>query len=309
MRMPWSFPRVAPIALSLLLPPAVHALQSGPAAKAIPVPTAVAPSNTDLLDVREQLLALIRMSPTLVQVVEVDPSLLADQEYVARVNPQLAQFLTLHREVARNPDFYLFANLPESHGRRVDSLHRRIEGRYDPSPAETRQRSFESIQYSILFLAVVGALIWLIRILLENRRWSRVFRIQNEIHTKLIDRFAGSEDLLHYMNTEPGKRFLEAAPIPVEFERNQRLPGSLARILPSLQIGIVLTLLGIGLLVLQRILHAQHAEPDISTPLLIFGMVTMMPGIGFIISAAIAWSISEKLGLLPSSAIPPTHVD
>lgn len=299
MRIPWSFPRVAPLVLCLLLPPTVHALQSNPAPKAVPIPVAAAPSDADLADTREQLLALLRMSPTLVQVVETDPTLLADQDYVARINPQLAQFLTQHSEIARNPDFYLFANIPGIRGRRVDSLHRRIEGRYDPSPAETRQRTFDNIMYTVLFLSIVGALIWLIRILLENRRWTRVFRMQNEVHTKLIDRFAASAELLHYMNTEPGKRFLEAAPIPVEFERDQRLPSGLARILPSLQIGVVLTLLGIGLLALQSI-------PEIhSIPLLIFGVVTMMPGIGFIISAAIAWRISEKLGLLPNSPIAP----
>lgn len=302
MLMPQRFPQVAPLLFVLLLPPTVHALQSSPAPKSAPV-AAVASSSTDLADTREQLLALLRMSPTLVQVVETDPTLLADQDYVARVNPQLAQFLTQHPEVSRNPDFYLFANISAPRGRHVDGLRRRIDGRDEPNAAEIRQRSFENILQLVIFFVVVGSLIWLIRILIENRRWSRVFRMQSEVHAKLIDRFAGSEELLQYMNTDPGRRFLEAAPIPIEFERDQRLPGGLARVLPPLQIGIVLTLLGVGLLAL------VHRLPDFATPMLIFGMVTLMPGIGFIISAVIAWHISAKLGLLPNSPTTPTQID
>ena len=152
----------------------------------------------------------------------------------------------------------------------------------------------------LVFVGIAGSLLWLIRLFLENRRWSRVFRLQNEIHNKLIDRFANNQEILHYMETEPGKRFLEAAPIPIEFERDQRMPGGLARVLGPLQIGIVLTLLGAGLLTL------EHSLPDIAAPLLVFGMVAMMPGIGFIISALITWRMSMHLGLMPQSSAEPT---
>ena len=152
----------------------------------------------------------------------------------------------------------------------------------------------------LIFIVVVGSLMWLIRILLENRRWGKVFRMQSEVHGKLLDRFAHSEELLQYMSSEPGKRFLEAAPIPIEFERDQRLPGGLARVLPQLQIGIVLTLLGLGLLLLHRSVTA------LSEPLLVFGTIVLMPGLGFILSAGIAWRISERLGLMPERAAPST---
>ena len=57
---------------------------------------------------------------------------------------------------------------------------------------------------------------------MENRRWNRIFRLQTEVHTKLIDRFGNNQELLTYMDTEAGKRFLEAAPIPVNFDRTQQ---------------------------------------------------------------------------------------
>ncbi len=102
--------------------------------------------------------------------------------------------------------------------------------------------------------------------------------------------------LLSYMNTEAGKRFLEAAPIPVEFEPDRRIPATLSRVLVPLQIGVVLTLLGIGLLSL------RHSLPEVAVPLLVFGIVVLMPGIGFIISAGITWLLAARLGLMPHGA-------
>jgi hypothetical protein len=183
----------------------------------------------------------------------------------------------------------------------VDSLHRRVNGN-EPAGERDMRREYEGdVMGTLAFVGVVGSLLWLIRIFFENRRWSRLFRLQSEVHSKLIDRFANNQDLLHYMETEPGRRFLEAAPIPIEFERDQRMPGGLTRILGPLQIGIVLALLGIGLLSL------QHRLPDAADPILIFGMVALMPGLGFIISALITWRMSVHLGLMPHGPQPSTE--
>jgi hypothetical protein len=94
------------------------------------------------------------------------------------------------------------------------------------------------------------------------------------------------------MNTDAGKRFLEAAPIPIDFERDRRIPAALSRVLLPLQGGVVLTLLGIGLLSLRSSL------PEISSPLLVFGIVILMPGIGLILSAGITWLLAARLGLM-----------
>jgi hypothetical protein len=284
--------------LSAALFPATHTAfaQPKPAAPPNAAPAAM-PSDEELAATREQVLALLRMSPTLTQVIETDPTILSDQDYITRTNPQLAQYLTQHPEVVRNPDFYLFSNIPGASGRHVTSLHRRTgdNDNYNepPTDAELHRRFLMDLMPFIGFLVIIASLFWLIRILLENRRWSRVFRLQSEVHAKLIDRFANNQELLHYMETEPGRRFLEAAPIPVAVDRNQPLPGGLARVLGPLQFGIVLSLLGIGLLILQRSL------PDIADGLLVFGVVALMPGLGFIISALIAWRISTRLGLMP----------
>jgi len=292
---------------ALLLPVVPNAFaQARPAANptvasTAPSPSPTAPSTEDLATVREQLLALLRMSPTLSRVLESDPTLLADQDYISRSNPQLAQFLAQHPDITRNPDFFLFADL-STRDKRVDSLRRRGDSNQPPNGQEIHRQEMNEITMTLVFVGVIGSLLWLIRIFLENRRWSRIVRQQSEIHGKLIDRFASNQELFQYMETESGRRFLEAGPVPIALEREQRLPGGLARILGPLQFGIVLTLLGVGLLILQRSL------PDIADGLLVCGTVALMPGLGFIISAIVTWRISARLGLMPHSAAAPADL-
>ncbi len=290
------WPAVRAIGLLLfLLPPGLNAaqLQSSSGQRAAPA-TSVTSAN-DLAETREQLLALLRMSPTLTDVVASDPTLLANQDYVNRNNPELGKFLLNHPEVVRNPEFYLFADLPPGPGRRGDRFvrktwHDESRNQQDPRASEVIVREFGP---PFMMLIVLGTLLWLIRILLQNRRWGRIFKMQTEVHGRLIEKLGNNEELISYMNTEAGKRFLEAAPIPIDFEQDHRIPAALSRVLVPLQIGVVLTLLGIGLLAL------RHSLPDISEPLLVFGILVLMPGIGFIISAGITWLLAARLGLMP----------
>jgi hypothetical protein len=156
---------------------------------------------------------------------------------------------------------------------------------------ELKRQYMMDIMQALIFAGAIGSLMWLIRILLENRRWSRVFRLQSDIHGKLIERFATADNLMQYMSTESGRRFLEAAPIPMGMER-QRMSGGLGRVIASLQIGLVLSLLGLGLVLLRRSLT------EFAAPLLVAGVVIMMPGIALLLSAAITWRVSSRLGLL-----------
>jgi len=271
-------------------------------APAQPVPPATIASESDIAETRTQLMHLLRMSPTLSDVVGSDPSLLANLEYVSRTNPELARFLQNHPEVVRNPDFYLFADLPNTGGRRSERLFRRTwdEGRPRQEASPIVRELVQALAPMTAFIIFMGVLLWLTRAFLENRRWSRVFKMQSEVHARLIERFGNNQELLTYMGTDAGKRFLEAAPIPVEFERDQRVPAALSRVLIPLQAGLVLTLLGIGVLALRVSL------PEIATGLLVFGTVILMPGLGFILSAGITWLLASRFGLMQRTA-PHTH--
>lgn len=277
--------------------------QTPPAKPQAPAP-AIAPATPveterDLASLQDQLIKLLRQSPTLTTVVARDPSLLSNQEYVARNNPQLAAFLAAHPEVARNPDYYLFTHLNRDGGGPDEALERAVWP--EMYRGQRERTSWDELVNDLPPTLAVGsfllAFLWLARLFLDNRRWTKVFNLQNQVHTKLIDKFSTSQELAAYMETDAGKRFLEAAPIPMNLGTEQRVPNAVARVLTPVQIGVVLVLLGIGLLLL------RHAGPDTETPMLVLGTVILMPGIGFIISAGITWVLAARMGLMP----PPQH--
>jgi hypothetical protein len=270
---------------------------AAPARPAAAVPISPAPTDRDLEATQAELIRLLRLSPTLTTVVEHDPTLLSNQDYVNRNNPQLGQFLESHPEVARNPEFYLFTHLDgDGEGGREQALERAVwpglAQQWRP-PSASQQIAGDLVPF-LIFVGVLAAVLWLVRQFLENRRWSRIFKLQTEVHGKLIEKFGSSQELLTYMGTEAGKRFLEAAPIPVGFETEQRMPNAVARVLTPLQIGVVLVLLGIGMLALRNSLGA-----DMHAPMLLMGTVVLMPGIGFILSAGVTWMLAARLGLMP----------
>ena len=252
-------------------------------------------SNKDIAGVQRQLIELLRLSPTLTTVVSHDPSLLADQEYVSRNNPQLAAFLEAHPEVARNPDFYLFTHMSPQDGSPDEALERAVWPEvYRMQP---RRTGFDELvgNFPPLFalVAFLCAAIWGIRVFVDNRRWSRIFKLQSEVHGRLIDKFSTNQELAAYMQTEAGRRFLEASPIPLSDDASRRVPNAVARVLTPVQIGTVLILLGIGFLLL------RHVGPEYEAPMRVLGVLILMPGIGFILSAALTWVIATRLGLMP----------
>ena len=44
---------------------------------------------------------------------------------------------------------------------------------------------------------------------LADRRWQRLTKTQTDAHSKLLDRLTSHEDLLAYIQSPAGKRFLE----------------------------------------------------------------------------------------------------
>jgi hypothetical protein len=253
-------------------------------------------SDSDLAETQKELIRLLRLSPTLTTVVARDPSLLANQEYVSRNNPQLAEFLSAHPEVGRNPDFYLFTHVHPDDGSPDEALERAVWPEMHPRNDGWNASDVVEPLYVLLgFACFLAALVWLVRQFLENRRWGRIFKLQSEVHGRLIDKFGSNQELGAYMETEAGKRFLEAAPIPVGFEPQQRMPNAVARVLTPLQIGIVLVLLGVGFFLLRNVRVEMH------DPMLVLGTIALMPGVGFIISAGMTWFLAGRLGLMPES--------
>jgi hypothetical protein len=257
---------------------------------------APAPNDKEVAATQRQLIELLRLSPTLTTVISHDPSLLANQDYVSRNNPELAAFLAAHPEVARNPDFYLFTHMHPQDGSPDEALERAVWPEvYRMQPARTGFDEFLNnmppVFALVAFLIATG---WIVRLVMENRRWGRTFKLQSEVHGRIIDKFATTQELAGYMETDAGKKFLEAAPISLS-TGPEPMPNAVARVLTPLQIGVVLALLGIGFLLLRNI----RPDTEMHTAMVVMGVITLMPGIGFILSSGLTWVLAGRLGLMP----------
>jgi len=133
---------------------------------------------------------------------------------------------------------------------------------------------------------------------IDHRRWLRVSKIQSEVHSKLLDRFTSNQDLLAYVQTPAGKRFLESAPISID-PASRSLTAPLGRIFFSVQAGVVLALAGIGLSWISR----QLTDQDVTQPLFVVGVLALAVGLGFVLSAVIAYALSRRLGLFDQTPL------
>jgi hypothetical protein len=238
------------------------------------------------VETRDQFLALLeRHPPQLGKVLKLDPTLFNNPAYLASY-PALAAFIAQHPEVAHTPAYYL-------EGIWVGEAR-------PESPSERVWRdAMEGFSIFLVMGLVASVLIWLVRTLIQYRRWSRVSRVQAEVHNKLMDRFATNEELLTYISTPSGKRFLETAPLTIDTAQpSMGAPGT--RILWSTQVGLVVMAAGVGLWVV-----SGNAQKDVAQPLSALGVLAIAIGIGFILSAVVSFVLSRKLGLWGGNAAAP----
>ncbi|MEA2339229.1 MAG: hypothetical protein QOE82_3236 [Thermoanaerobaculia bacterium] len=246
--------------------------------------TSTVVTDSDSHETREAFHSTLRRYPTEVsRVLKLDPSLMTNQSYLANY-PALAQFLAQHPEIAHSPAFYL------------DNIYTGEELRNENSSERVWREVMEGLGIFCIFGLVTGVLTWLVRTLIEHRRWSRISKVQAEVHNKLMDRFTANEDLLAYIQTPAGKRFLESAPITLE-NSPRAVSAPVGRILWSVQVGLVLAAAGVGLQYVSR-----SIEKTVSQPLFAMGILAVSIGIGFVLSAIVSYVLSRRLGLWETAA-------
>jgi hypothetical protein len=144
----------------------------------------------------------------------------------------------------------------------------------------------------VIVLTVLAALAWMVRTAIDYRRWGRLTKVQTEAHTKLLDRFTGNEELLAYVKSPAGAKFLESAPIMLDGA--PRMMGTpVNRILWSMQAGVVLAACGIGMNYVSR-----RVDPYSQDPLFAVSVILLSIGLGFFASAALSFVLSRRLGLI-----------
>jgi hypothetical protein len=263
-----------------------QAHERGPAPAAAQSAPVRAPANMDAEATRNDLIKMLERHPPAVgRVLKLDPSLMRNESYLASY-PALKDFLAEHPEIPQNAPYYL-------------EEVRVFDGNW--RPANQRLQFIEetitglaSFTAFVIGLTTIG---WLVRTVLDQRRWNRLSKIQAEVHSKLMDRFSSNDELLTYVQTPSGKRFLESGPSPLPETPRTTVAAPLSRILWSAQLGIVLLVAGLGLLFV-----SGRTFEEARDFFFICGCLVIALGAGFTVSAGAAYLLSRKLGLFDPPA-------
>jgi hypothetical protein len=240
------------------------------------------PDQPDAQRTREEFSRLLQhYPPTLRQVFALDPTLLGNQSYLS-LYPAVSSFLSAHPDIAHNPSYYV-GRPSEPPTSRTDATMRRIELLGDV---------LGGLAALTAFAMALGLIIWISRTVVDYRRWNRLAKVQTDVHTKLLDRFTSSEDLLAYIQSPAGAKFLESSPIRLD-TGTRSLGAPLGRVLWSVQAGLVLVAAGIGLQAMSWRLPEEAAQPIHA-----LGILGLALGAGFVVSALVSFLISRRLGLV-----------
>ena len=232
------------------------------------------PQNPDSYEIRTRFTNLLRgLPPNLAELLVLEPTLLADDAFLARY-PDLAAFVKKYPQVRSHPRFYLveFQPAPPRGGGIIGDI-------------------MESVIIFLTFGLLAFALAWLIRTIIEQKRWNKLSTRQADVHNKILDRFSSSTELLDYIKTPAGTKFLESAPIQVHEPRaTPKLP--MTRVMWSVQLGVVMTAAALGML-----LVSTRFADDTGKELFAMGVIAFSIGAGFVGSAAVSLFLSQRLGL------------
>lgn len=230
-------------------------------------------------ETRDRLRELLEQyPPSLAQVLRLDPSLISRADYIAPY-PRLAAFLAQHPEVAHNPSYFIGDprfTVPDTRNRALNLLSDVLGG----------------MAALTVFGTIVGFLVWVIRSIISYRSWQHIVKIQTEAHTKIFDRLTANEEMLAYVQSPAGQRFLTSTSTAVDLSP-RAIGAPVGRILWSVQVGVVIAFAGVGLFIARNIMMEEVAQV-----LYVLSILAMSLGLGFVVSALVAYFLSQRLGLL-----------
>ncbi len=133
--------------------------------------------------------------------------------------------------------------------------------------------------------STIGFVVW---VLVNGWQRRQQIRVMTEFNSHLLDRMGSVKDFGEFVQTEGGAKFMDrvtAGGIP---------PDIRLTILRSLQTGLVLVALGVGLITLAWIIHSdfQYGENHVFS---VTGTIALSLGIGFLLSAGAAHRLAAGL--------------
>jgi hypothetical protein len=154
----------------------------------------------------------------------------------------------------------------------------------------------EFVAIPIIVVSVITGLYFIVAAGFSGRKAGALIRARADLQTKLLDRLGSGREVVEFCQTEGGKQFIEALSMgTIESPASKGSPTE--RILASIQKGIILTLLGLGFLLLAQ----RFQRDDPGDVFMVIGTVGLSLGIGFLLSAGVSYRLSRSMGLLAKS--------
>lgn len=141
------------------------------------------------------------------------------------------------------------------------------------------------VPISIVVTGIV-ATAWVFGAIVSAFKQRARLRAQTEFHNRMLDKFSSADEFTAYLKSDAGRSFFD--------NLGSDAATPLSRILGSIQKGAILTLLGLGLIILGNIFTAQ----DGGGLMFVSGVVSFMIGAGFLVSSYISYRLAKTWGMI-----------
>ena len=135
------------------------------------------------------------------------------------------------------------------------------------------------------FCLMVGWLVWIVTRTNHLKTKSRI-----EMQHRLLEKIGSAKELMELMQTDDGRRFLESLATEQKTRHEQ--------ILSTVQTGVILTVIGLGSLSIRLFVPTGFGL------FIVIGVFVGALGVGFVISAGVAYWLSKSWDLLDSQKAP-----
>jgi hypothetical protein len=134
---------------------------------------------------------------------------------------------------------------------------------------------------------------YIVFVIVDGYRRRQQTKVYTEFHSKLLDRIGSAKEFGEFFGSPAGDRFLSAL-------SSSDAAAPQLRILRSLQTGLVLLALGIGLFLLT---NQREFSLDAMDGLMVTATAATAIGAGLVLSTAMSYVLSKRMGLIERSRI------
>lgn len=150
--------------------------------------------------------------------------------------------------------------------------------------------TIHELMQGLLPMTIVTSMVfggaWVLTSIIAAFRHRAQLRNQADFHNKMLEKFGSAGEFAAYLQSEAGQRF---------FENLGSEPSTpLTNILGSIQKGVILSLLGLGLLMVSRSFTFENG----GNAMFVIGVISLMIGLGFLISSAISYRLAKTWDLI-----------